>query len=122
MSAHLQSESTRGSGLTPAQLKKLRTRLLEVRKETLARLHDEETTARFSDSLPEAMDAAELAREQGDAAEQSERFRTRLREIDDALARIDAGSYGISERSGQPIGFDRLAAVPWARYGADEER
>ena len=37
-----------------------------------------------------------------------------VREIDDALARIDAGTYGTCIRCGQPIPDERLAAVPYA--------
>lgn len=37
-----------------------------------------------------------------------------VREIDDALARIDAGTYGTCIRCGQPIPDERLEAVPYA--------
>ena len=37
-----------------------------------------------------------------------------VREIDDALSRIDAGTYGTCIRCGQPIPDERLAAVPYA--------
>jgi RNA polymerase-binding protein DksA len=33
-----------------------------------------------------------------------------------ALKRLDQGTYGICELSGQPIPIERLEAVPWARY------
>lgn len=39
-----------------------------------------------------------------------------LQEIDDALARIVAGTYGICERTGKPIPAARLNIVPWTRY------
>jgi RNA polymerase-binding transcription factor DksA len=39
-----------------------------------------------------------------------------LKDIDDALRRIDDGSYGICEECGKPIDEARLEAVPWARY------
>lgn len=39
-----------------------------------------------------------------------------LREIDDALARIDKGTYGICIGTHQPIGKARLKAQPWAKY------
>lgn len=49
-----------------------------------------------------------------------------VREIDDALARIDAGTYGTCIRCGQPIPDERLAAVPYAvlcvSCRRDEER
>jgi RNA polymerase-binding protein DksA len=38
-----------------------------------------------------------------------------LREIDDALARIARGTYGICERCGQPIPRARLEVIPYAR-------
>lgn len=40
-----------------------------------------------------------------------------LGEIDEALARIDAGTYGICLGTGKPIGKARLKARPWAKYG-----
>ncbi|MBL8877948.1 MAG: TraR/DksA C4-type zinc finger protein [Phycisphaerales bacterium] len=39
-----------------------------------------------------------------------------LREIDDALARIDKGTYGICIGTNQPIGKARLRAQPWAKF------
>jgi len=39
-----------------------------------------------------------------------------LYEIDQALKRIDLGTYGICEMSGKPIGHPRLEAIPFARY------
>jgi RNA polymerase-binding protein DksA len=45
-----------------------------------------------------------------------------LGEIDRALAKIDAGTFGICERCGQPIGEDRLRARPWATLCIDDQR
>jgi DnaK suppressor protein len=39
-----------------------------------------------------------------------------LREINDALQRIEDGTYGICEGTGEPIPRARLEASPWARY------
>jgi len=39
-----------------------------------------------------------------------------LAEIEDALIRIDDGTYGICEGNGEPIPKARLEAIPWARY------
>jgi DnaK suppressor protein len=121
MSEFVQPEGTESSGLDAVQLERLRDKLLRARTDTLARLRDQEAVALATEREPEPMDAAELAREQGDAALLVELSLSRLREIDDALMRMDAGRYGVSERSGTPIGFDRLDAVPWARTTADEE-
>jgi RNA polymerase-binding transcription factor DksA len=39
-----------------------------------------------------------------------------LYEIDEALKRIDAGTYGTCEMSGKPINHERLEAIPFTRY------
>jgi DnaK suppressor protein len=38
-----------------------------------------------------------------------------IAEIDQALRRIDAGTYGIDEETGEPIDPERLDAIPTAR-------
>ena len=35
-------------------------------------------------------------------------------DVDRALAKMDAGTYGTCERCGKPIGPERLEALPWA--------
>lgn len=39
-----------------------------------------------------------------------------LYEIDEALRRIEAGTYGICEATNQPIEYERLKVLPFARY------
>ena len=45
-----------------------------------------------------------------------------LREIDDAMRRIDEGTYGVCEGTGKPIPKARLEAQPWARYCVEYAR
>jgi DnaK suppressor protein len=45
-----------------------------------------------------------------------------LREIDDALRRIEEGTYGTCEGTGKPIPKARLKAQPWARYCVEYAR
>jgi DnaK suppressor protein len=42
-----------------------------------------------------------------------------LREIDEALERIDKGIYGICMGTGKSISKDRLEAEPWTRYSVE---
>ena len=44
----------------------------------------------------------------------SAQARAAVEEIDEALARIDAGTYGVCVTSGLPIPKERLEAIPWA--------
>jgi DnaK suppressor protein len=45
-----------------------------------------------------------------------------LYEINEALDRIRAGTYGICELTGKPIQAGRLEAIPWTRFSAEAER
>ena len=45
--------------------------------------------------------------------------RDRLAEVDTALARLDAGTYGVCEPCGQEVGEGRLAARPETRLCID---
>jgi RNA polymerase-binding transcription factor DksA len=45
----------------------------------------------------------------------SAQFRTHIEDIDHALRKIEAGTYGICEVSGLAIPKERLRAIPWAR-------
>ena|SRR5579862_2019877 len=44
-----------------------------------------------------------------------------LRDIDDALRRLDEGTYGVCEVCGRPIPDERLEANPTARYDVEHE-
>jgi RNA polymerase-binding transcription factor len=68
------------------------------------------------DSVPDAGDASsegevreQQAREAGNASDT-------LKEVRLALARIDAGSFGLCEKGDEPIDAKRLEAIPWTRY------
>lgn len=38
----------------------------------------------------------------------------KLRDVERALAKLDEGTYGACDSCGEPIGEDRLEAIPWA--------
>jgi RNA polymerase-binding transcription factor DksA len=45
-----------------------------------------------------------------------------LYEVEAALKRIDDGTYGICELTGQPIPWRRLVAIPWTRFSLRAEK
>ncbi|MFI5356968.1 MAG: TraR/DksA family transcriptional regulator [Opitutales bacterium] len=45
-----------------------------------------------------------------------------LSEIEAAIKRIDAGTYGLCEITGKPIAKERLLAVPFTRYSAESQK
>lgn len=57
-------------------------------------------------------DSSQVAAEQGEARVLAENLRALLHEVEHALARFDAGTYGICEACGQRINDTRLEAMP----------
>lgn len=119
--------------LTKAQLQHLEKRLLEERARIaadLARYHAETEDSELDESgeLSAApVHPADLGTDNEDqeiAALNAERQSTELSEIDAALDRLyqRPGEFGRDERSGQPIPFERLDIIPWARTTDDEGR
>ena len=51
-----------------------------------------------------------------------EKDRNLLRDINTALAKINAGTYGICEGTNKPIAKPRLDAQPWARFSIEHAR
>jgi RNA polymerase-binding transcription factor DksA len=45
-----------------------------------------------------------------------------LVDIEAALKKIEEGSYGVCEVCGEPIGAQRLSAIPWARLCIADQR
>ena len=43
----------------------------------------------------------------------NERFQQQLKDIESALSRIETGSYGTCEETGEEIEPERLKAIPW---------
>jgi len=64
-------------------------------------------------------EGATLAFERAQVVSLLEEAREQLAALDDAAARIDAGTYGVCERCGDAIGDERLAALPGARRCVD---
>ncbi|HLX36762.1 MAG TPA: TraR/DksA family transcriptional regulator [Candidatus Binataceae bacterium] len=100
-------------------------RVRESLLETKAKLHQEvdtEEKAQREANKDEGLDAYDLASEERDREINfilSDRERAKIKEIDDALARLADGSYGICEECGLEIGEERLDALPFTRVCRD---
>jgi RNA polymerase-binding transcription factor DksA len=77
---------------------------------------DHVVTARADANVDDEHDpeGATIAFERSQAAALQQAARRRLAEIDDALDRLDRGTYGLCTVCGQPIPPARLAARPFA--------
>jgi DnaK suppressor protein len=70
----------------------------------------------------DAKESADLSQRDGTqemSLQLGERESQMVADIDQALLRIEEGSYGICRRCGHPIDERRLEAMPTARYDAD---
>ena len=116
MAAHLATH------LKPAELQSLRLLLEKKRTELQGRTLGHLASANESETqLAEPMDQAAREFDVGEQLDRANRGSALLTEIEAALARMNDGSYGVSEESGEPIPFGRLQALPWSRLTAREE-
>jgi RNA polymerase-binding protein DksA len=107
-----------------------RKRLIEERKrvqEAIDYLHEEnpgsiqdETQDSTADNHPGDMATVTFDRELDYTLEENEG--RLLQAIDAALTRMDDGSYGACVSCGQPIGAERLEALPWTTQCIDCKR
>ena len=106
--------------LKPAELKSLRQLLEKKRTELQSRTLGHLASANESETnLAESMDQAAREFDVGEQLGRANRESALLTEV--ALSRMNDGSYGVSEESGEQIPLGRLQALPWTRLTAREE-
>jgi DnaK suppressor protein len=105
-----------------------RSLLIAERDEVLGLLKDTEAAglqdrqAEVDSEAEDNADAALALTEEGQDDAVAESLRNRLDAVERALHRLDAGTYGRSVRSGQPIPDERLEADPAAELTVEEAR
>lgn len=108
-----------GAALTAAQREELRAALVAAKDRLLhAHAARREEVELAEIELGDVGDVAEAVLEDRQRAALEVHDAAELREVEDALAKFDRGTYGIGETSGRPIRLERLRALPWARAEA----
>ena len=113
------------------EVEHFRTQLLEERKrvvdaidnihaENPGSLGDETDEPSFQDNHLGDIATATFDREMASTLEDNSTHV--LSEIDAALARIDAGTFGTCQACGKPIDEERLKALPWATLCIEDKR
>lgn len=128
----MSSTRTRKNGLTAADRKYFRELLLEKRREILKNVNEFEDEALRKSRLDASGDLSCMPIHMADIGTDNyeQEFalglmdgeRRLLREIDEALGRIENKTYGTCEGTGKPIARARLEAQPWARYCVEHAR
>jgi RNA polymerase-binding protein DksA len=111
--------------LKKSQLGEFRQSLQEEQSELQSRMKTVNRRLARNESYNEADDLGDSAWQaltKEEILSERNRLTEHLQEIDEALHRIDAGTYGISEVSGKPIPVERLQAYPTATTLVDEQR
>ena len=90
--------------------------LLKESSQTIANLQNEENT-----SKPDITDRAAEEIERSFELRTRDRERKLINKIDSALKRIEDGTYGYCEETGEPIGLKRLEARPVATLSLEAQ-
>jgi DnaK suppressor protein len=89
--------------------------ILREAKETLQHLQDE------NQNHPDFADRASSETDRAIELRARDRQRKLISKIDDALSRIDDGTYGYCEETGEPIAIKRLEARPIATLSIEAQ-
>jgi RNA polymerase-binding protein DksA len=124
--------SARKRRLTDAEIQSFRALLLQKRSQIVGDVNEMEDEALKKPRLDASGDLSSMPIHMADLGTDNyeqefalglmDSERKLLREIDDALGRIERGVYGICEGTGKPIPKARLRAQPWARYSVEYAR
>jgi RNA polymerase-binding protein DksA len=108
--------------MNPRQQMYFRKKLLDWKKEILANTRDTIDTMKSDDLvLPDVTDRATYESEKSLELRARDRQRKLVSKIDAALARLDDGTYGYCDITGEPIGLRRLDARPIATLSIEAQ-
>ena len=106
----------------PLQTEYFRRKLTDWRQALLD--ESEQTLESMRDQQREVSDEAERASRETEMSFElrtRDRYRKLIRKINEALDRIEDGSYGFCEETGDPIGLGRLEARPIATLSVEAQ-
>jgi DnaK suppressor protein len=102
------------------KLEHFRNLLLEQRRQaTEDFLNDRATALEGDDGVKDSGEMSELDLNRSTALTLASRQSQLIKEIDEALDRIEDGTYGVCTRCGKPLDEERLKAMPTAKYDAE---
>ncbi len=99
------------------KLEYFRDLLMWQRRQAVEDLRTDRTTAlEGNDGVEDIGEMSQLDLNRSVAFELADRKSHLIRDIDDALGRIENGTYGQCVRCGKPLNEERLKAMPTAKY------
>lgn len=104
------------------QIEYFRQKLLNWKKSLVTQSEDTlEDLRQGGLNQPDDIDRASLETDKALDLRTKDRARKLISKIDDALMRIENGTYGFCEETGEPIGLDRLEARPVATLSIEAQ-
>jgi len=107
--------------MNPEQLAFFRERLLQTQRELLEKANVTSEHLREHELEADPTDQATIEEEYALELRARDRERKLLKKIDESLRRIEEGSYGYCEETGEPIGIARLIARPTATLSVEAQ-
>jgi DnaK suppressor protein len=108
--------------MNPMQVEYFRQRLLRWRHDLLEEANETlESLSEGGIHEPDVTDRASIETDRALELRTRDRARKLIGKIDQALARIEAGTYGYCEETGEPIGIKRLMARPIATLSIEAQ-
>ena len=99
---------------------KCRAKLLETKSQLLNQINNLNLDFNLVDkSRGDESDLASAHQEEHQFLINQSRMKRQLSEIEWALARMEAGAFGICEETEEKIEKERLLAIPWTRYSIE---
>ena len=108
--------------MNATQLAFFRDRLSRMKQELLANADVTSEHLRENDTVPDPADRATIEEEHALELRTRDRERKLMKKIDESIARIDDGSYGWCEETGEAIGIPRLLARPTATLSVEAQQ
>ncbi len=103
--------------LSRKQINELQQLLLDEREKCMTQIH--EANGHGTEAHGDAGDISSSLSDTELLWGLEEHEREYMLEIEDALKRIDNKTYGLCQDCGEPIPYERLKAIPTARYTVD---
>jgi len=107
------------SSLTVELINECKEKLVEAKSEILNSFKSSRSDLVSDDKGGDEGDQTLRALQETEFLTRNERLRSKLVEIESALARIENGNYGICEETDESIEEDRLKAIPWTRLSIE---
>jgi len=114
-------EMAAGDYMNAQQLAYFREMLVSMKQQLLENADLTSEHLRESDVVPDPADRATIEEEHALELRTRDRERKLMRKIDEAIGRIDDGSYGWCEETGEAIGLPRLLARPTATLSVEAQ-